>query len=239
MEIQLHEKANLQRHLRDYVIVNKDFKAVIIDIVYNLGIKEVPDLRDLDRLFLFLQKHFPTTTIEKIVESVELYKASKLDFADPKFGHYGNFSQEFLGKVLTAYDLRELKLSRQKPHKALKEGITTDSPEKVQQGAYNHVKEIFLSDTPRKCQFPEIMLADWLGAGNYLVNKRLLLPDNKEETRTRSRKWKQILISREKKKSSQTSMKVILTKITSYGIKRECVKEIVQEWFVNNKDNLV
>ena len=103
MELAKVEDKDLLIRIKDKAIVTPTFKVVLQTICYDVGIRDALDLSDLDTIFNFITRNYGLLTLSNLKEAFDLFSADRLKFADPKFGHYGNFDLTFIGKVLKSY----------------------------------------------------------------------------------------------------------------------------------------
>jgi hypothetical protein len=173
MELQKQENNNIEKRFKDSPIASKQFKASLLAICYNLGIRDIPDDKDLDNRFNFLKRNFGLLRINDIDISFELYSAQELDFKD---SHFNSFDNVFIGKVLKSY--QEWKQKEAKKPKLLKPigmDIQIDEPKKTkEQYAEDEFKHL---DENYEKALKGFMLVDWNAAYWWMLTNKIIEVD--------------------------------------------------------------
>jgi len=239
MELEKAEDKDLLIRIKDRAIVTPTFKEVLQTICYNVGIRDALDLNDLDTIFNFIGRNYGLLSLKDLQEAFELFSADVLKFADPKFGHYGNFDLTFIGKVLKAYKLFKSEQAVKPKVFQIENPNPTKSEE--QERAFYWVKFNFLDESLRNGfskEFPEIIICSWSDAYLYMISKGML----RELTGiSLSNRLKQIEAIRKSEETNEKKRLANSLSSQSLGLETKTMlffKYEVVDWFNANKDNI-
>ena len=151
-------QATQKKYLRS-LAGDKELQQTLVYGALMYGLK--PDKIEIDIATRFTKKNYPTLTLENVLEAFELNTTGKnWTLVEP----YGNFSNLFIGKVLTAYELW-LRSKTLREIKAL--------PEPVKNGTGNFTSNIAtLLSIPNHLLQGELRSAGH-ATGSFLVNSTI------------------------------------------------------------------
>jgi len=218
-------------------IASKEFKTLLNAICYNIGVKDPLDDQDLDKVFLFLSRHFANLTLQDINDGFELYAAQELEF---KTSHFNSFDNVFISKVLKSYE--QFKRAKHIKPKILTIDQPQEDPTEEEKKSFEWVKFNFLDSSPRNGRaktFPDIMVSNWKEAYLYMIKNHLLIELTGLKLTARIKQAEAIM-----KSESTNKRKSFANSISSAAQSKDkkpmlYFKLEVTDWFKKNKESLV